>query len=62
VDILRTRLSDLLTFHTCPQIFILVKSRKIASGTITSESKVAAIVSVVVEELGFERYWRAISI
>jgi len=53
MDILRTDFTDLLSFHTCPEIFIFFLEWNIAGWTI----EIANVVSVIMEELRFEWYW-----
>jgi hypothetical protein len=53
MDILRTDFTDLLSLHTCPEIFIFLFEWNVAGGTI----EIATVISVIVEELRFEWYW-----
>jgi hypothetical protein len=53
MDILRTDFTDLLSFHTRPEIFIFLFEWNVAGRTI----EIATVVSVIMEELRFERYW-----
>jgi len=53
MNILRTDFPDLLSLHTCPEIFILLFEWNVAGGTI----EITTVVSVIMEELGFEWYW-----
>jgi hypothetical protein len=53
MDILRTDFTDLLPFHTCPEIFIFLCEWNVSGGTI----EIATVISVIVEELRFEWYW-----
>jgi hypothetical protein len=53
MDILRTDFTDLLSLHACPEIFIFFLEWNVAGWTI----EIATVVSVIMEELRFERYW-----
>jgi len=55
MNVLRTDFTNLLSFHTCPEIFIFFLEWNIASGTI----EIATVISVIMEELRFEWYWFA---
>jgi hypothetical protein len=53
MNILRTDFTDLLSFHTCPEIFIFLCEWDVSGRTI----EIATVVSVIMEELRFEWYW-----
>jgi len=53
MDILRTDFTDLLSLHTCPEIFILFFEWNVTGWTV----EITTVVSVIVEELCFEWYW-----